>query len=93
MTWDTAGEAAQVHHTVMPAYRVAIVDDECVSDALENHASLAMAQQSVVRSAMSILMDRCVAEGRQVAECEIRQDGGNELLSFTVAVEIMPIKR
>lgn len=72
----------------MPAYRVAITDDDSVSEALEHHASLKAAEQSVAATAMRMLMDQGCKDQRRVAECEISQVGSDAALLFTVAIEV-----
>lgn len=92
VTRDSAREAEQAHCRLMPAYQVAIIDEESVSAALEHHASLEQAQQSVTRTAMTFLADRYRANCKQVAECEIRQLDGDEKARFMISVEIMSIE-
>lgn len=77
----------------MPTYRVAITDEECVSVALEDHASIIVAQKSVARTAMAFLSEQGQTDCRHIAECEIRQIDGDEDLHFLVAIEIVSLLR
>lgn len=78
---------------MMPTYRVAISDEECVSNALEDYASIEMAQKSVARTALAFLTQEGRLDSRQVAECEIQRLDGTEELHFLVAVELISIMR
>ena len=77
----------------MPTYRVAISDEECVSNALGNYASIDMARKAVARTALAILTEEGRSDTRQVAECEIQRLDGTEGSHFLVAVELISIMR